>query len=676
MANKPISTLPEATTIPDGSVLPMVMGDGTGTKQVSKEVLKREVGGSDPEDMIATTEKAGTVKPDGKTIVVEEDGTIRCEGTAEGNSGIKLANPSNVSITNFDQAAKISWTDPEDVVYEGARLATWQGTVVVRKEGGTPQDWTDGVLVERVEEKNKYKDTPLIDGNLTNGVEYCYGIFPYSDQIVYNYDFTQSFVPEEIIPEVPTIVDAKGSDGTVTLEIESNTANALVKLVYKAGSAPTSGTDGIIIDGLSAGEVVVDGLTNLTEYFFVAYAYTNLRTSSASVAVSVTPRAYTLLGFRMKKSEADPDTKVEYTEGAVGLTPAKVNLTTGEFDYGSFANFWFVKDNKPVMLNNDGTEAYELDPNDHTKKKDGTASDVSNSSFAGNAMSRIPKVYLKMWEADGYEYCNICDVKLDDDYHAYAHTRADGSEMDYLYLSMFEGSLVANKVRSIKGLNPMNTQTGSNELTYAKANGSGWSTRSWSQRNLINMLLILMGKTTNTQEAFGYGYYTGGSSSAPNYLTTGGASNKGQFYGTDKTRDYVKVFFIENWWGDVWERIEGCVTNSSVRILVKSTAPYNTTGAGYVDTGVTPGGTSGGFISACKMTEHGLIPTTASGSETTQYPDGLWFAKDCYALVGGGSNFALHVGALALAVSLALSVADWVIGAALSCEQPLAAQAA
>ena len=92
--------------------------------------------------------------------------------------------------------------------------------------------------------------------------------------------------------------------------------------------------------------------------------------------------------------------------------------------------------NKPVMLNNDGTEAYELDPNDHTKKKDNTASDVANSSFAGNAMSRIPKVYLKMWEADGYEYCNICDVKLDDNYHAYAHTRADGSEMDYLYLSI------------------------------------------------------------------------------------------------------------------------------------------------------------------------------------------------------------------------------------------------
>ena len=73
------------------------------------------------------------------------------------------------------------------------------------------------------------------------------------------------------------------------------------------------------------------------------------------------------------------------------------------------------------------------------------------------------------------------------------------------------------------------------------------------------------------------------------------------------------------------------------------------------------------------MTQHGLIPMTASGSETTQYPDGLWFAKDCYALVGGGSAHALHVGALALHVCYAVSFVGWAVGAALSCEQPLAA---
>lgn len=673
MANKRISTLPSTDSIPEGSVFPVVMGDGTGTKQVTKKVMKNEIGGSSPEDMIATTENVGTVKPDGVTVKIDESGTISVPGAASGNSGIKLANPSNVNISNFDQSARITWTDPEDVIYEGAKLATWQGTVVVRKEGGTPHDWTDGELVERVTEKNKYKTDALLDTGLENGTEYCYGIFPYSDQIVYNYDYTQSFVPTEIIPEAPEITSIKGKDGKVIMDISSGTEDTLIKVVYKAGSAPTSGTDGTVVDNLTDGTVEISGLTNKTEYFFVAYAYTHMRTSSASAPVSAIPRQYNLLGFRMKKSESDPDAKVEYTEEAVGFTPAKVNLTTGEFDFGSFAGFWFVRDNKPVMLNNDGTEAYELDPNDYTKKLDGSPSDVSNSSFAGNAMSRIPKSYIKEWEEDGYEYCNICDIKLDETYHAYAHTREDGSEMDYLYLSLFEGSLVSNKMRSIKGLNPMVSKTGSEELAFAKANGSRWSTRSWSQRNLINMLLILMGSTTDTQEAFGYGYYTGGSSSAPNYLVSGGASDKGQFYGTNKTRDYVKVFHIENWWGNIWERIEGCVTNASSRILVKSVPPYNTSGSGYVDTGVTPGGTSGGYISACKMTEHGLIPMTASGSETTQYPDGLWYAASCYALVGGGSHSGLPVGALALDLSTALSNAYWSFGSALSCEQPLAA---
>ena len=43
------------------------------------------------------------------------------------------------------------------------------------------------------------------------------------------------------------------------------------------------------------------------------------------------------------------------------------------------------------------------------------------------------------------------------------------------------------------------------------------------------------------------------------------------------------------------------------------------------------------------------------------------------ALVGGGSSDALRVGALALRVSAAVSYVSWSVGAALSCEQPLAA---
>ena len=70
------------------------------------------------------------------------------------------------------------------------------------------------------------------------------------------------------------------------------------------------------------------------------------------------------------------------------------------------------------------------------------------------------------------------------------------------------------------------------------------------------------------------------------------------------------------------------------------------------------------------MTENGLIPQAASGSETTYYCDGLWFNKSCYALFGGSCDYGLKVGAFSLALADAVSSSSWSFGAALSCEPP------
>lgn len=219
----------------------------------------------------------------------------------------------------------------------------------------------------------------------------------------------------------------------------------------------------------------------------------------------------------------------------------------------------------------------------------------------------------------------------------------------------------------------MNSQTGANEIAYAKANGSLWYTTSHSERNLINMLLILMGKSDNTQAVFGNGHYTGGSS-ASNLLRTGTISDKGRFYGTNGTGTAVKVFHIENWWGNIWKREAGCMYVGG-KIKVKMTAPYNTTGDGYTDTGVTMGGTNGGYISATKMTRYGRLPVTMSGSDSTYTCDGGWYnaSQVDYALVGGACSTGFLVGASALSLSNLVSNSSWNFGAALSCEQPLAA---
>lgn len=455
-----------------------------------------------------------------------------------------------------------------------------------------------------------------------------------------------------------------------------------VKVVMKVGSEPieneNDGTplfDSTAKSQYSTTPYVVENLKNDQPYTFAAFPYSDQGAVNRNLLNqrTIVPKSYILLGFKIDKNDSNPATRVHYTEGAEGLTPAHVNLSTGAFDYGSFGDFWFVTENKPYMVKYDGTADYELDPNDYTKKKDGSASDVSNMAYAGNAMAKIPLVYLKQWEDSNYEYCNICNIQLDEDYKAYAHMRADGTVMDYIWLSCFEGCLNSNKVRSIKGQIPMTAQTGTDEIAYARTNGILWYTRSWSQRNLINMLLILMSRSDNFQESFGYGYYTGGSSSSANLLPTGYGSDKGRFYGTHANRDVVKVFHMEDWWGDVWERIAGLMYISGT-IRTKMYPTYNTDGSGYTNTGVSMSGTSSGYINQTKMTENGRLPVVCSGSDSTYTCDGGWYnaSQVDYAIVGGGCFDGLRVGGSAVILANLVSYTTWNLGAALSCEQPIA----
>lgn len=456
-----------------------------------------------------------------------------------------------------------------------------------------------------------------------------------------------------------------------------------VVVVRKQGSMPENINDGIVIltneelGKYSQTPFVDTGLTNEMEYFYRFFPYSDhgvYNTNSVNVK-SATPKEYILYGFKIDKNNSDPATRITYLEMAAGMTPAKMDYTNDVFDYGSWDpdSIWFLADNKPYMVNPDGTPEYELDPNDYTKKIDGSASDISLTNHRMNAMAKIPLVWLKQWEDENYEYCYVCNVQLDASYHAYAHQREDGSVMDYIWISCCDGALLNGKVRSLKGQTTMNSQTGTNEITYAEANGELYHTRTWAQRNLINALLYLMGCSDATQTVYGNGHYTGGSS-ASNLLKTGTLSDKGRFYGTNGTGKAVKVFHIENWWGNAWERIAGLINNKG-KIVVKMTPPYNTTGDGYTDTGLVPAGTSGGYISKTSMTEYGRIGYHAAGSQTTYACDGLWFdnSQIDYALVGGSCAYGFLCGASCLYVAVLVSDTGWNLGAALSCEQPLEA---
>lgn len=423
---------------------------------------------------------------------------------------------------------------------------------------------------------------------------------------------------------------------------------------------------------------------------------TGQRMASAleAIAEGLDAKTHTVYGFHIDGGNSDPDSCVTYLRDAVGLTPASMDFDNDTFDYGSWADAFFMP--KPCMLKYNGEVDYYLDPDNYAYQEDGvTASDVADSTYDGNAMMEWPKIYWKIVpnsdtkSADVY----IADYKADEDFQCWSNINNQGTVVDHFYTPIYNGSVVSSKLRSISGMaysSLCQGQTASTEVTYARANNPGsdilWNTEVYSDIMLINLLLVLIGKSTNVQTTFGGGRY-GQASAASNMLATGTMDSKGLFWGANNGTYGVKVFGMENFWGNQWRRFQGMVLDGTNGIKVKltygtqdgsSVDGYKVSNAssdytGYLATGVVPSGTSGGYISKMVFTEEGMMPSVASGSSSTYYCDGLWFntSQVDYAFRGGNCYNDLKVGAFFCALGDLATIAYWGLGASVSCK-PLA----
>jgi len=412
----------------------------------------------------------------------------------------------------------------------------------------------------------------------------------------------------------------------------------------------------------------------------------------ADKTYSVAVNYITVYGFSINGAESDPATMVSYNvnyEGnpvanAAFTNYAKVNLSSGVFSAGDWQEALdeFIMP-RPCMLKNDGTVDYYLNPNDFTKKENGAASDVKNTSYAGNAMMEWGKNDKKLWwkvvpstdKKSGTVY--IADGQADEGFHCYNHVDCTGAVKEHFYTPIYAGSYISNKMRSLSGQTTGVSQTGTTEISYATANNTGsdkhWYTETLVDRMLINFLLILISKTTDSQTAFGYGRCSSSNSSA---IATGTMDAKGLFWGSSDQTSGVKVFGMENYWGNTWRRIAGLINaNGTIKIKLTpgktdgSTATeYNTDGTGYISLGALTGGTNGGSISEMQFNEYGMYAKTASGSSSTYYPDGYWFNnnQNNYAFVGGAWYDSLLVGALCVDLNNLVSDSYTSIGACLS----------
>lgn len=238
-------------------------------------------------------------------------------GSGSGGGGLALAAASNIKVLTASGKVYVKWTDPEDMVVGDATLATWAGTVLVRKAGSKPTSRRDGTIVLDSKERDKYKAAYFCDSGLTNGVEYFYKLFPYSTSNTYT-DSTEdefSATPNAVaVGDVSGITLAAAGNGKLSIKWIDPAATvvndgvtlatwASTVVVVKAGGYATSPTDpdaaytftSTTRNAYAANPLVATGLTNGTTYYVSLFpmstdgkANTNAANRKTGVANKIT----------------------------------------------------------------------------------------------------------------------------------------------------------------------------------------------------------------------------------------------------------------------------------------------------------------------------------------------------------------------------------------------------
>ena len=394
-------------------------------------------------------------------------------------------------------------------------------------------------------------------------------------------------------------------------------------------------------------------------------------------------------GFHINGNESDPFGSVTYIADSEGMTPVHMDFENNTFDYGTWEDAFFMP--KPCMVKYDGTLDYYLDPNDYTKKIDGTTSDIANIDYEGNAMIEWGgggKIWYKIVpddEDDSSATIFFSNAQMDSDYVDWSFHNYKGESIDKFYTPIYNGSTDGTRLRSMSGQVCIQNKTAQQEIDLAKANNvdgnSVWNTEILSDVQLVNLLLVLIGKSLDTQSVFGRGNDSGYvDDSSQNYglLNSGTMDTKGMFWGSNDGTSGVKVFGMENWWGNQWRRYAGDINDNGVH-KVKYTygtedgsteVGFNTTGQGYKVTNEALPSESGNYIQKMKFSENGMSPLTESGTSSTYYCDGLWMnnAQVNYALRGGRCGDRAICGTFSWALNNNTSDKRVHFGASLSCK--------
>ena len=445
-------------------------------------------------------------------------------------------------------------------------------------------------------------------------------------------------------------VDA--SEYVSTPKLRSPQDVKFIKFMCPNNDAPEKSTDPLPVEwGGTGANTAKDGLKNLG--LRIVDSVVQYWDGAEWKDAEPPGKSYSTFGVRIDTTNSNPATAVTYTDDAVGMTGG--------------ASAWdakpIFKAIRPCVMKN-GVVQYYLNPLNFNQKEDGSPATIT-SETEGDVMIEIPKVGVKITTSGNY-----VDVKITDNpnagasgFHYYAHTRSAEGDRAKLYLGAYLGYMNGNKLHSISGQYPTANYTIGEFINFAKAKGAGYDIMGFYPMMLVQCLYLIKYKSLNGQAALGQGCV---GRDDEDTVPTGGTNTKGMCYGDQNDYNQMKLFGLEDFWGNVLQFIGGLYCNSDRHILT-AFRDFNTTGAGYMDqgTGGFTANTYGWIKKVQGTTELGFVLKESGGSGSTFFSDSSDVYADAFPCFGGDCSNGSDAGPFRFRVSCSAGDYDWDVGARL-----------
>lgn len=349
---------------------------------------------------------------------------------------------------------------------------------------------------------------------------------------------------------------------------------------------------------------------------------------------------FTVYGVRIALNNSNPETSVEYIDGATGMTSG----------WDNWKDKKIFKDIKPCVLKS-GVVQYYLQRDNYTLKEGGGYSILAGND--GDVMVEFPKIGYKMTNDSNYQYIWVTDNPNAEGYCYLAHSLDSENDCNKIYIGAYLGRNSSSRIYSVSSQSPTGSITLTNARTYIQNRGTGYQLLSFYPLTLLQCLYVIIYKNLNSQAALGQGYI-----GASAVAITGATNTKPFCYGNpSSSTEHVKFLGIEDFYGNLFQWIDGLYCDSSYNIKTDYTNFTGTDGSAFrYSQSIGTSSNISGYISRIQGTNNtGFVIRSSDGSNSTYYADNAVLYSSYFGIFGGSWSSGADVGAFRFYVNYAAS---------------------